>query len=140
MLGATTTVTFSHCARLLSRSCVSMAVLITSMPVGCATSIDPKYSALSTFFGSSIGVGNDCAIKLGILRRNQWENANKLLFTDFHKMQAKYGNAHLPWRVQLSVGKSVGRAAQRDSVELMLLLMSNCNDRSIIIRLQISLK
>lgn len=46
----------------------------------------------------------------------------------------------LPWRAhrRFSVGKSVGRAAHRDSAELLLL--SNCRDRSIMIRLQMSLK
>lgn len=40
---------------------------------------------------------------------------------------------------RFSVGKSVGRVAHRDSFPCILLFESICNDRSIIIRLQISL-
>lgn len=39
----------------------SMASFKTSMPVAWATWVHPKYCARSTFFGSSIGVGNDWA-------------------------------------------------------------------------------
>lgn len=63
MLGATETFTFSHCSGFVSFNVVSMAVFSTSMPVGWLTKVEPKYWAFSTFFGSSIGVGNDCANK-----------------------------------------------------------------------------
>lgn len=48
---------------------------------------------------------------------------------------------HLPCLAhrRFSVGKSVGRVAHRDSFACILLFESICKDRSIIIRLQISL-
>lgn len=63
MLGATATFTFSHCSAFDSPHIVmtSMAAFSVSMPVGWFTSVEPKYWAFNTFFGSSIGVGNDCA-------------------------------------------------------------------------------
>lgn len=59
MLGATATLTFSHCSGRELFMAASMAAFKTCMPVGWATSAEPKYWAFSTFFGSSIGVGND---------------------------------------------------------------------------------
>lgn len=61
MLGATATFTFSHWSGRELFMAASMAELSTAIPVGWATSADPKYWALSTFFGSSIGVGKDWA-------------------------------------------------------------------------------
>lgn len=50
----------------------SIASLIVFIPTACCTSKDPRYWALKTFFGSSIGVGNDCAAK-----RQSCMNCNK---------------------------------------------------------------
>lgn len=60
----------------------------------------------------------------------------------WQKKEKLYFQYYIPCLAHLrfSVGKSVGRVAHRDSFACILLFESICNDRSIIIRLQISLK
>ena len=60
--GATVTYTLSQGPGLLVMAS-SMAWLRVSMPLGRFTWSDPTYSAFTTFFGSSMGVGNDWAVE-----------------------------------------------------------------------------
>lgn len=97
--------------------------------------MDPRYCARNTFFGSSIGVGNDCA-----------ENGSTFYFS----LSSIYGNLTLLdylltsacpflWKRRCSVGRLVGLVAR-----LVRPLMSTgfarfwCCDRSIMIFLQMS--
>lgn len=43
---------------------LSIDSFIISIPVALDTWVDPRYWALSIFFGSSMGVGKDWAVKL----------------------------------------------------------------------------
>lgn len=99
MLGATATFTFSHCSAFASPNVVSIAVFSTSMPVGWFTSSEPKYCAFSTFFGSSIGVGNDCAVSATTTTMNEgkidndvWIIINNFIFSygKFHLLRSNF--------------------------------------------------
>jgi hypothetical protein len=62
-LGEIDTFAFNQFSGGTSEMIFSIASLSTVIPTACCTSVNPKYCALSTFFGSSIGVGKDCAEK-----------------------------------------------------------------------------
>ena len=58
VLGATDTLTVLQSSLSVVSIILLMAELMTSMPPGLVTSMQPRYQALITFLGSSMGVGN----------------------------------------------------------------------------------
>lgn len=67
------TFTLGHCSDGASFISFSMASFIVFIPTAWCTSVLPKYCARNTFFGSSIGVGKDCAgkqIELRVIPNN----------------------------------------------------------------------
>lgn len=60
--GEIETFTDSQLSGCFSALTLSIASLITFIPTANVTSVPPRYCALSTFLGSSMGVGNDCAV------------------------------------------------------------------------------
>lgn len=63
MEGATATFTERHFSVGTLDISLSIALLSISIPVARDTCVEPRYCARRTFFGSSIGVGNDWAKK-----------------------------------------------------------------------------
>jgi len=63
MEGATATFTERHFSLGTVDISLSIASLSISIPVARDTCVEPRYCARRTFFGSSIGVGNDWAGK-----------------------------------------------------------------------------
>lgn len=63
--GEMDTLTLVQLSGAVSALTFSMASLMVFMPTACWTSQQPRYWALRTFFGSSIGVGKDCAMGEG---------------------------------------------------------------------------
>lgn len=101
----------------------SMASLMVFIPTACWTSQQPRYWALRTFFGSSMGVGKDCAVE-----------GKKSMSLELYSMHCYSPCLIRRWR--FSVGKSVGLTARLVDE----LHPSNCTERSIMIFLQISLR
>ena len=61
--GATATLTAHHLSVGRVDTSLSIASLSISIPVALDTCVEPRYCARRTFFGSSMGVGNDWARK-----------------------------------------------------------------------------
>lgn len=136
ILGATDTFEFIQVSGAAFAIMVSIASLMTSIPVGWLTSRAPKYCAFNTFLGSSIGVGNDWAAK-----------QNEMLICWSFRSPGLVN--FLRWRThrRFSVGRSVGRVAAPPRSKLLkesplrpLDDPSSCNERSIMMRLQMSRK
>ena len=76
--GATATFTVFHCSLGLVVIICSMASFRISIPVDRVTCSAPRYIARSTFFGSSIGVGKDWAVKINRKFVNTLKSRHKL--------------------------------------------------------------
>lgn len=139
MLGATATLTFRHWFNGVLDTIWSIASFNTSIPVAEVTCIEPRYCAFNTFFGSSIGVGNDCAVTIKQLSLSL---SFLIWFKSINQSGWEYSLTKacpFLWKRRCSVGKLVGLVAR-----LVRPLISTgfakfwCWDRSIIIFLHMS--